>query len=62
MEFEEKIEANSLALSKDDEITSGPLMMLGIGDLPRFRTLLVILQNSREPSLSCSILTLTDSA
>ena len=42
MEFEEKIEANSLDLSRDDEIASDPLMMLGIGDLPRFRTLLVI--------------------
>ena len=52
VEFEAKIVANSLALSEDDEITSGPLMMVGIGDLPRFKILLVILQNSRDPSLS----------
>ena len=56
------MEANSLALSEDDEITLRPLMMVGIGDFPRFRTLLVILQNSRDPSLSFSILAWTDSA
>ena len=33
MEFEEKILANNLALSEEDEITSGPLiMMVEIGD------------------------------
>ena len=62
VEFEENIEANSFAFSDDAEITSGPLMMVGIGDFPRFRTLLVILQNSRDPSPSCSILVWTDSA
>ena len=62
MELEENILANSPALSKDDDKTSGSLMMAGIGDLPRPRTLLVIHQNSRDPSLSWSILACTDKA
>ena len=56
VELEAKIDANSFALSEDDEITSGPLMIVGIGDFPRCRILLVILQNSRDHSLSWSIL------
>ena len=52
MELEENILENNSALSEDDDKTSGSLMMAGIGDLPRLRTLLVIRQNSREPSLS----------
>ena len=47
VEFVAKFLAKSLALSEEEEITSGPLMIVGIGDLPRLRTLLVILQNSQ---------------
>ena len=48
VEFVAKFLANSLALSEEEEITSGPLMIGGIGDFPRLRTLLVILQNSLD--------------
>ena len=37
LELDANNAANSLALSEDDEITSGPLMMVGIGDLPSFK-------------------------
>ena len=49
VEFVTKFLAKSLALSEEEEITSGPLIMVGIADLPRLRTRLVILQNSLDP-------------
>ena len=62
VEFDAKLLANNLALSDDEVIISGPLMMVGIGGLPRLRIRLVILQNSRDPSCSSATLALTDSA
>ena len=44
MELEAEMDANSFALTKDDEITPGQSMIVVIGDLPGFRILLVILQ------------------
>ena len=51
VELEAKFEAKRLALSIEEEITSGPFIMVGIVALPLLRTLFVIRQNSREPTL-----------
>ena len=51
LEFLEKFLANNFALSEAEGNTSGPLNRGGIADLPLLRTLLVICQKSREPSL-----------
>ena len=52
VEFLAKFDANILALSEEDVKISGPLRRAGIGGLPWFKILLVILQNSREPSVT----------
>ena len=62
VEFAAKFEANNLALSMEEESTSGPLMIFGIGDLPWFRPLLPIIQNSLDPRRWSAILACTDSA
>ena len=49
LEFLEKFLANNFALSDAKDNTSRPLNRGGIADLPLFRTLLAILQKSREP-------------
>ena len=49
-EFLEKFLANNFALSDVEDNTSGPLNRGGIADLPLFRTLLAICQESQEPS------------
>ena len=49
-EFLEKFLANNFALSDVEDNTSGPLNRGGIADLPLFRTLLAIRQESQEPS------------
>lgn len=53
VEFEVKFVANSLALTYEDDIMSGAFIIVGTDDLPLL-ILLVILQNSWEPSLSLS--------
>ena len=50
LEFLEKSLANNFALSDAEGNTSVPLNRGGIADLPLLRTLLAILQKSREPS------------
>ena len=50
LEFLEKFLGNSFALSDVENNTSGPLNRGGITDLPLLRTVLAILQKSREPS------------
>ena len=55
------MEAKIFALSAEEETISGPLMRVGIElFFPLFWTWLVILQNSREPSLSAPIVSLID--
>ena len=55
------MEAKIFALSAEEETISGPLMRVGIElFFPLFWTWLVILQNSREPSLSAPILSFID--
>ena len=49
-EFLEKFLANNFALSDAEDNTSGLLNRGSIADLPLLRTLLAILQKSREPS------------
>ena len=49
-ELLEKFLANNFALSDAEDNTSGQLNRGGIADLPLFRTLLAIHQNSQEPS------------
>ena len=49
-EFLEKFLTNNFALSDAEDNTSGPLNRGGIADLPLLRTLLALLQKSREPS------------
>ena len=51
-----KFEAKIFALPDEVEITSGPLIRLGIVALPLLKMLFVIRQNSGEPSLLFSIL------
>ena len=58
--FSAKRAPNRVALSFEEEITSGPLSNVGIGDLPLFRTLFVIFQNCLEPMTSASICNLTE--
>lgn len=53
MEFEVKFVAKSLALSYEDDVISEVFIIVGTDDLPLLN-LLVILQNSWEPSLSFS--------
>ena len=50
LEFLEKFSANNFALSDAEDNTSGLLNRGGIADLLLLRTLLAILQKSREPS------------
>ena len=50
LEFLEKFLGNSFALSDVEDDTYGPLNRGGITDLPLLRTVLAILQKSREPS------------
>ena len=50
LEFKEKFSGNNFALSDAEDNTSGLLNRGGIADLPLLRTLLAILQKSREPS------------
>ena len=49
-EFLEKFLVNNFTLSDAEDNTSRPLNRGGIADLPLLRTLLAILQKSREPS------------
>ena len=49
-EFSEKFLINNFAWSNAEDNTSGLLNSGGKADLPLLRTLLVILQNSQEPS------------
>ena len=49
LEFLEKFSANKFALSDAEDNTSGALNRGGLADLPLLRTLLAILQKSREP-------------
>ena len=51
LELFKKFLANNFALSDTEGNTSGPLNRGSIADLPLLRTLLVICQKSREPSL-----------
>jgi len=51
VELEAKFEAKRFALSIEEERTSGPFIMVGIVAFPLLRTLFVIRQNSREPTL-----------
>ena len=51
LEFIEKFSANNFALSDAEDNTSGLLNRGGIADLLLLRTLLAILQKSRESSL-----------
>lgn len=53
VEFEVKFVAKSLALSYEDDVISEVFIIVGTDDLPLLN-LLVILQNSWEPSLSFS--------
>lgn len=53
VEFEVKFIAKSLALSYEDDVISEVFIIVGTDDLPLL-ILLVILQNSWEPSLSFS--------
>ena len=48
--FLENFSANNFALSDAEDNTSRPIIRGGIADLPLLRTLLGILQKSREPS------------
>ena len=50
LEFLGKSLANNFSLSNAENNTSGPLNIGGIADIPLFRTLLAIRQQSREPS------------
>ena len=50
LEFSEMFSANNFALSDAQDSTSGLLNSGGIADLLLLRTLLAILQKSREPS------------
>ena len=50
LEFIENFSANNFALSDAEDKTFGLVNRGGIADLPLFRTLLEICQNSREPS------------
>ena len=50
LEFLGKSLANNFSLSNAENNTSGPLNIGGITDIPLFRTLLAIRQQSREPS------------
>ena len=51
LEFLEKFSVNNFALLYTEDNTSAPLKRGGIADLLLLRTLLAILQKSREPSL-----------
>ena len=50
LEFSEKFLVNNFALSGTEDNTSRSLNRGGIADVPLLRTLLAILQKSREPS------------
>ena len=49
LEFLEKFLTNNFALLDTEDNTSGPLNRGGIADLPLLKTLLAILEKSREP-------------
>lgn len=59
VEFKAKIEAISFALSNEEDMTSGPFIIMGTAALFPFIIWLMIFQNSRDPICFFSILAWT---